>query len=158
MYKRILVAVDGSETSERALREGVRLAKEQHARLRLVHVVDELTAAGERPATPRQFWKAVREAGERILESARARAAQDGIEPETKLLEIRTFGGLVRRVPDLIVADARRWDADLIVIGTHGRRGLSKLLLGSVAEGVMRTAGMSVLLVRAAERKTRRAR
>jgi len=158
MYKRILVAVDGSETSERALHEGVALAKAHRARLRLVHVVDELTVKGGAPSTPADFWKAVRKAGALILESARARAAQDGIEAETKLAEIRTFGSLVRRVPDLIVADARRWKADLIVIGTHGRRGLSKLLLGSVAEGVMRTAGMSVLLVRAAERKTRRAR
>ena len=70
----------------------------------------------------------------------------------------RTFGGVVRRVPNLIVEDARRWKADLIVIGTHGRRGLSKLLLGSVADGVVRTAGMSVLLIRGGERKTRRAR
>ena len=158
MYKRILVAVDGSETSERALREGVRLAKEQHARLRLVHVVDELTAAGERPATPRAFWKAVREVGERILESARASAAKYGIEAETKLAEIRTFGSLVRRVPNLIVDEADRWRADLVVIGTHGRRGMSKLLLGSVADGVVRTSATSVLLVRGAVRKTRRAR
>ena len=158
MYKRILVAIDGSETSERALDEGVALAKAHRARLRLVHVVDELTAKSATPSTPADFWKAVRKAGALILESARARAAQDGIEAETKLLEIRTFGSLVRRVPNLIVEDARRWDADLIVIGTHGRRGLSKLLLGSVADGVVRTAGMSVLLIRGGERKTRRAR
>jgi nucleotide-binding universal stress UspA family protein len=148
MYKRILVAMDGSETSERALYEGIQLAREQRARLRLVHVVDELTAQGERPSTPGEFWKAVRKAGALILESARARAAQGGIEAETKLLEIRTFGSLVRRVPNLIVEDARRWKADLIVIGTHGRRGLSKLLLGSVADGVVRTSATSVLLIR----------
>lgn len=158
MYKRILVAVDGSETAERALREGVALAAAHRARLRLVHVVDELTAAGDTPATPVEFWKAVRKAGSLILEGARARAAKAGIEAETKLAENRTFGGVVRRVPNLIVEDARRWKADLIVIGTHGRRGLSKLLLGSVADGVVRTAGMSVLLIRGGERKTRRAR
>ena len=158
MYKRILVAIDGSDTSERALHEGIALAREHRARLRLVHVVDELTAQGEAPSTPADFWKAVRKAGALILESARARAAQDGIEAETKLLEIRSFGSLVRRIPNLIVEDARRWNADLIVIGTHGRRGLSKLLLGSVADGVVRTAGMSVLLIRGGERKARRAR
>lgn len=158
MYKRILVAIDGSATSERALDEGVALAKAHRARLRLVHVVDELTAKSGTPSTPAEFWKAVRKAGALILESARARAAQGGIEAETRLAEIRTFGSLVRRVPDLIVADARRWQADLIVIGTHGRRGLSKLLLGSVADGVMRTAGVSVLLVRGSERKMRRTR
>jgi nucleotide-binding universal stress UspA family protein len=158
MYKRILVAVDGSETSERALREGIALAKVHRARLRLVHVVDELTAKGETPSTPADFWKAVRKAGERILESARARAAKAGIEAETKLAEIRTFGSVVRRVPNLIVEEAGRWRADLVVIGTHGRRGMSKLLLGSVADGVVRTSATSVLLVRGAERKTRRAR
>lgn len=158
MYKRILVAVDGSATSERALHEGIALATAHRARLRLVHVVDELTAAGDTPATPGEFWKAVRKAGTLILAGARARAATAGVEAETKLAEIRTFGGVVRRVPNLIVEDARRWNADLIVIGTHGRRGLSKLLLGSVADGVVRTAGTSVLLVRGGERKTGRAR
>jgi nucleotide-binding universal stress UspA family protein len=158
MYKRILVAVDGSVTSERALDEGVALARAYRARLRLVHVVDELTAKSATPSTPADFWKAVRKAGALTLESARAQAAQDGIEAETKLAEIRTFGSLVRRVPGLIVEDARRWHADLIVIGTHGRRGLNKVLLGSVADGVVRTAGMSVLLVRGGERKTRRTR
>jgi nucleotide-binding universal stress UspA family protein len=158
MYQRILVATDGSATSERALREAIRLAKEQGARLRVVHVLDELTAKGEVPSTPAEFWKAVRKAGGRILESARARALAEGVEPETKLLEIRTFGSLVRRVPNLIVEEARRWSADLIVIGTHGRRGLSKLLLGSVADGVVRTAGTSVLLIRGAERSARRSR
>jgi nucleotide-binding universal stress UspA family protein len=124
----------------------------------VVHVLDELTAKGEVPSTPAEFWKAVRKAGGRILESARARALEEGVEPETKLLEIRTFGSLVRRVPNLIVEEARRWSADLIVIGTHGRRGLSKLLLGSVADGVVRTAGTSVLLIRGAGRTAPRAR
>jgi nucleotide-binding universal stress UspA family protein len=157
MYQRILVATDGSATSERALREAIRLAKEQGARLRVVHVLDELAARGDVPSTPAEFWKSVRKAGSRILESARARALEEGVEPETKLLEIRTFGSLVRRVPNLIVEEARRWPADLIVIGTHGRRGLSKLLLGSVADGVVRTAGTSVLLIRGAGRTARRA-
>jgi nucleotide-binding universal stress UspA family protein len=158
MYKRILVAIDGSETAERALREGVALAKAHRARLRLVHVVDELTVAGERPATLTDYWKAVRQAGERILESARTHAAKTGIAAETRLAEIRTFGSVVRRVPDVIVDEAERWRADLVVIGTHGRRGLSKLLLGSVADGVVRTSGASVLLIRGTARKTKRAR
>jgi nucleotide-binding universal stress UspA family protein len=158
MYKRILVAVDGSATAERALREGIQLAQEQRARLRLVHVVDELTAAGERPSSPDDYWKAVRGQGERILARASALAAKAGIEAETKLAEIRTFGSVVRRVPSLIVAEADRWRADLVVIGTHGRRGMSKLLLGSVADGVVRTSTSSVLLVRGASRKTMRTR
>lgn len=158
MYRRVLVAIDGSETSDLALRQAIHLAKGQRARLRLVHVVDEVAAKGAMPSTPADFWKAIRKAGARILESARAQALRDGIEPETKLLEIRSFGSLVRRVPNLIVAEAERWRADLVVIGTHGRRGLGKLLLGSVADGVVRTSGASVLLVRGAERRARRGR
>jgi nucleotide-binding universal stress UspA family protein len=61
-------------------------------------------------------------------------------------------------VPSLIVDEAGRWRADLIVIGTHGRRGISKLLLGSVADGVVRTAATSVLLIRGDGREAGRAR
>lgn len=158
MYRRILVALDGSGTSERALREAIRLAREQRARLRLVHVVDEFAAKARPAASLDEFWKAARAAGRRLLEDAAARATKAGIEPETKLLEIRSLGSLVRRVPSLIVGEAGRWGADLIVIGTHGRRGISKLLLGSVADGVVRTATTSVLLVRGAGREAGRAR
>jgi nucleotide-binding universal stress UspA family protein len=63
---------------------------------------------------------------------------------ETELLE--TEG---KRVASVIDDDAKRWPADLIVIGTHGRSGISRLLLGSVAEGVVRGASVPVLLVRA---------
>ena len=155
MYRRVLVAIDGSETSDLALRQAIRLAKAQRARLRLVHVVDEVATNGAMPCAPTDFWKAVRKAGERILESARMRAVRDGVEAETKLLENRAFGSVIRRVSNLIVAEAERWRADLIVIGTHGRRGLSKLLLGSVADGVVRTSGTSVLLVRGAGRRAK---
>ena len=158
MYRRVLVAIDGSEASDLALRQAIQLAKGQRARLRLVHVVDEVAAQGAMPSAPADFWSAVRKAGARILERARARAVRDGVEAETKLLEVRSFGGLVRRVPNLIVAEAERWRADLIVIGTHGRRGLSKFLLGSVADGVVRTSGTSVLLIRGTGRGTRRGR
>jgi len=153
VYRRILVAVDGSDTSELALRQAIQLAKEQGARLRLVHVVDELGVKLEPTRTLDDFWRVARKAGERILAQARTRALKAGIEPETKLSEIRTLGALVRRVATAIVAESERWRADLVVIGTHGRRGLSKLVLGSVADGVVRTCGRPVLLVRPMERK-----
>ena len=156
MYKRILVAVDGSKTSQLALRQGIQLAKEQQAQLRIVHVVDELTLNVESRYQLEDFWNAIRKAGEHILEKARARAVKAGIEPETKLLEIQTMGRLVRRVADFIVKEAERWPADVIVIGTHGRRGLSHLLLGSVAEGVIRISAVPVLLIRGVGRKARR--
>lgn len=148
MYDRILVALDGSETSEHALRHAIRLAGEQRAKLRLLHVVDELGVNLGQTPTPDAFWIAARRAGDRILEQANARVAMAGLEAEPKLIEMRSFGAIVRRVADLIVEDAQGWPADLIVVGTHGRRGLNKILLGSVAEGVIRLASVPVLLIR----------
>jgi nucleotide-binding universal stress UspA family protein len=148
MYKRILVAVDGSETAALALRQAIELARASGARLRLVHVVDEMAVGVAAGRTPDDFWRAARAAGERILRDARALAAKAGVEPETKLAEIRTLGALVRRVSAVIAAESDRWRADLVVLGTHGRPGVSKLVLGSVADGVVRTCGCPVLLVR----------
>lgn len=155
MYKRILVAVDGSDTSNAGLRHAIRLAKNVQARLRLIHVADEVTVNVETAYALEDFGSAIRRAGERILEKARAHAAKAGIQPETKLLEIQTLG---RRISDSIVEEAGRWPADLIVVGTHGRRGFSHLFLGSVAEGVVRISATPVLLIRQRERKPRRGR
>ena len=68
-----------------------------------------------------------------------------GVAVETTLITIDT---LKKRIPEVIAEDAETWPADLIVIGTHGRRGLARLFLGSVAEGVARVASKPVLLVR----------
>jgi nucleotide-binding universal stress UspA family protein len=155
MYKRILVAVDGSETAALALRQAIELARASGARLRLVHVVDEMAGGVAPGRTPDDFWRAAREGGERILRDARALAAKAGAEPETKLVEIRTLGALFRRVSAVIAAESDRWRADLVVLGTHGRRGVSKLVLGSVADGVVRTCGSPVLLVRPTARRGR---
>jgi nucleotide-binding universal stress UspA family protein len=157
MYKRIVVALDGSETAQRALRSAVGLAAGLRARLRLVYVVDELGANLGPTYTPEDFWKAARSAGERILRNASARVTKAGVQPETRLLENRTFGAVGRRVAELIVADAEASPADLIVIGTHGRRGLSKVVFGSVAEGVLRASDIPVLLIRGVEIKAPRA-
>jgi nucleotide-binding universal stress UspA family protein len=158
MYERILVAVDGSATSELALDHAIELAKAMHARLRIVHVVDELAMNIGPVRTPDEFWKAACKAGESLLEASRASAAKGAVDAETRLLKIRTLGGLVRHVADKIAEEAERWPADLVVIGTHGRRGLSKLFLGSVAQGVTRLCNAPVLLVRGVGRKARRAR
>jgi len=155
MYKRILAAIDGSETSNLGLRHAIRLAKEQNAQLRLVNVVDEVVVDVETPTALMEFWNARRKSGDVLLQGARRLAAKAAIEPETKLLEIQTFG---QRIADLIVEEAKRWPADLIVIGTHGRRGLSHVFLGSVAEGVIRISATPVLLIRGLESKPRRPR
>ena len=146
MFKRILVAVDGSDTAEQALLEAINLAKEHQAQLRIVHAVDivNLNLATEFP-NPAEITDAMIKGGREILRKAEAVARGAGVAVETRLIEIDT---LRHRIPEMIAADAEAWPADLIVICTHGRRGLSRLFLGSVAEGVVRVATKPVLLIR----------
>jgi nucleotide-binding universal stress UspA family protein len=147
-YRRILVAVDGSPTSMKGLREAIRLAKDGRAQLLLLHVVNELPAFasldGFVPGV--DLVPALRKGGQRILAKAKAAAEKEGIRAKTLLRE--TLGG---PAADAIVRGARRQRADLIVLGTHGRRGLRRLVLGSDAEAVVRTSPVPVLLVRAAK-------
>lgn len=149
MYQRILVAVDGSATSDMAVNEATRLAKERNAALRLAHVIDD-TLGYTTLETPHQvatYQAELREAGARVLAAAAALARAAGLEAETTLLSLDGAG---QHVYDAIEQEAERWLADLIVIGTHGRRGFRRLLLGSVAEGLVRVATRPVLLIRQA--------
>ncbi|MFZ3018714.1 MAG: universal stress protein [Gallionella sp.] len=148
MYQRILVPIDGSETAERALREAIKLA-DGKAQLRLLHVVEEiypLDAEGYAFVDYAALREVARSSGERLLAKAGETANQAGAKVETSLLEAEG-----ERVASVIDAEARNWPADLIVIGSHGRSGFSRLLFGSVAEGVVRGASVPVLLVRSAE-------
>jgi len=130
MYKRILVAVDGSATSERALREAATLAREAQGQLLLVHVVDEFIYNWDADYIAQtEVSEAFAARGRELLNKASASVADAGISVATKLIE--TIG---RRVPELIAEEAETWPADLIVMGSHGRRGLSHLFIGSVAE------------------------
>jgi nucleotide-binding universal stress UspA family protein len=147
-YRRILVAVDGSPTSMKGLREAIRLAKDGRAQLLLLHVVNEFYAFasldGFAPGV--DLVPALREGGQRVLAKAKAAAEKEGIRAKTLLRE--TLGG---PAAGSIVRDARRQRADLIVLGTHGRRGLRRMVLGSDAEAVVRSSPVPVLLVRAAK-------
>ena len=148
MYNHILVAVDGSDTSNLALQEAIKLAKDQHSSLRLCHVVD-LTLAYSDAAAPYAFeyQKAVQAAGQKVIADCSANVGEAGIKFDTALIVIEVLG---QHIYDAIEEAAKRWPADLIVIGTHGRRGFRRLLLGSVAEGVTRVASRPVLLIRGA--------
>jgi nucleotide-binding universal stress UspA family protein len=147
MYKHILVAVDGSDTSNLALQEAMKLAKEQQAALRLVHAVDETLAymTMDTAYALADFQKAMREAGQKVLATCAATAREAGIEVDTKFVVLEVP---MQRICDAIIDEAKRWPADLIVIGTHGRHGFNHLLLGSVAEGVIRLAAKPVLVIR----------
>lgn len=147
MYPRILVAVDGSLTSDNALAEAIGLAGEQGSALRLVHVVDDSSPflIAETPIQMEEYERALRRAGEQVLAKALATVRSSGLEAEIKLIQVVTIN---EHASDAVVAEANHWPADLIVIGTHGRRGFRHLMLGSVAERVIRMATQPVLLVR----------
>ena len=146
MYQRILVPVDGSDISDNGLREAMRLARDQNARLRLIHVVDELAviAAYEGTIYSNELIQALRDSGNKILLKAADKVKSAGLQVETSLIE--AHGG---HAGDAIVKDAQQWPADVIVLGTHGRRGMARLVMGSDAEQVVRQATMPVLLVKA---------
>jgi nucleotide-binding universal stress UspA family protein len=144
MYKRILVAFDESRVAERALHEALMLAKDGESAVRVVHAVDVMF-----PATTDMVYvdlETYREdrvrAGRQVLDRAAALAKEAGVEAELGVLEVEGS-----RFSNAILDDAKRWPADLIVVGTHGRGALIHLLLGSVAERIVRHARVPVLLV-----------
>jgi nucleotide-binding universal stress UspA family protein len=146
MYAKILVPVDGSAASTRGLTEAIALAKLVGAKVRLVHVVNELImapayAAGAQYA---HVIESMRAHGKVVLQEAEKRVRDQGIEPESVVIE--SVGG---SAGDVIVEQAAKWNAELIVLGTHGRRGLKRMVLGSDAEHVVRYSNTPVLLVRA---------
>jgi nucleotide-binding universal stress UspA family protein len=149
MYQRILVPFDGSVTSTRGLDEAIALGQLTGARLRLVHLVDDLlyaTGFETGAVYSSDVLPLMRDAGRKILGDGQARAQRAGIDADTQLLE-----GMGARLADAVAEQAKAWGAELIVIGTHGRRGVGRWLLGSDAEQVLRSAPVPVLLVRAPE-------
>ena len=144
-YKRILAAVDGSKASNKGLREALRLARREGARLVLLNVVNDFYAfVGMDGPAPVDIVPMLRESGKRVLARAEATARKAGIKPLIVMREI--VGG---PAADAIVREARKQRADVIVLGTHGRRGVRRLVMGSDAEQVVRTSPVPVLLVRA---------
>ena len=143
-YRRILAAVDGSPTSNKGLREALRVAKREGARLFVLNVVNDFPAlaVAEGPP-PIDLLPLLREGGKRILARAGAAARKAGVKPALLTREI--IGGPVAHA---IVREARKQRCDLIVLGTHGRRGVRRMVLGSDAEQVVRTSPVPVLLVR----------
>ena len=149
MYQRILVPVDGSQPSNHALTKAIEVARLTHGRLRLMHVIDELSAAHARSAYAgygSDWLGEVRREGAAMLEAGRAQAKAAGVEAETLLHD--SFSS---HLAEVVVDEATRWQADLIVLGTHGRRGIGRIFMGSGAENILRTAKVPVLLVRVPE-------
>ena len=145
MFKQILLPVDGSNTSNAAIHQALALAKEQGAKIRLLTIYEPIkhgTAEGRIDLTA-----AMRMEGEAILKDAEKASAGSGVEVTTILVNAGA-----RRIATAIVEEGEACGADLIFIGTHGRKGFEHLVLGSVAEGVVRRATVPVLLTRIRER------
>jgi nucleotide-binding universal stress UspA family protein len=141
-YRRILVPVDGSPTSNKALVAALNIARDGDGRVRLVHVVDELgyltgfEASGE-------VFTLLAQTGERVLADSAQIARSAGVDAETQFLDEPGV-----RLGDAVARAASEWQADLVVVGTHGRRGVQRALLGSGAEQIIRMAPVPVLVIR----------
>lgn len=148
MYKHILVAIDDSRTSRKALDEAIALAKLHGARLEIAHAVDEslvqaFTTHGAALADPKQFESALVSGGNSLLDEALETARAAGLEPGRHLLVSAD-----QHADDQIAKAVEATGADLLIVGSHGRRGVRRLLLGSVAENLLRKVSVSVLIVR----------
>jgi nucleotide-binding universal stress UspA family protein len=147
VYKRILMATDGSGVSDQALHQAVMLAKTFNAELKIVCVIDRYSYDQSWWVSPGAFNSIVegmRERAREVLDRAAVTASQAGV--QARIAAIETAEG--ERLSGRIAKEGEEWPADLLVLGTHGRRGMDHVVLGSVAEGVVRSATAPVLLVR----------
>lgn len=149
MYKHILVAIDDSSTAIKALAEAATLARMHGASLEIVHAVDEgpFRAFGHHGDTslidPDVVRTALESEGVGILAKAVAQVDLTGLQSTQRVLESDHA-----HVDDQIAEAVVKTGADLLVVGSHGRRGVQHLLLGSVAEKLLRKVSISVLIVR----------
>jgi nucleotide-binding universal stress UspA family protein len=149
VYQRILVPIDGSPTSDKALTTAIQMAQAFGARLRLIHVMEEtayLTGYDPFGGYAGDLIRIMRESGEKILEEGMKAVQAAGVAVDTMLID-----ELGQRLGEAVANGAKLWNADLIVVGTHGRRGVGRLLMGSGAEQIIRQAPMPVLVVRSPE-------
>ncbi|MCG1043354.1 universal stress protein [Mycetohabitans sp. B8] len=144
MYHRILVAIDGSHTSRQAFNAALDLAASEGAQLRPVFIVDDIPLYYSVPGyDPSIIVHAQTEEGQRVIDEAADAMRARGIVGTTQMLTTSSLEGIA----ECIVRAAQAFNADLLVLGTHGRRGVRRLVLGSVAEQTLRLAQLPVLLI-----------
>lgn len=148
MYKHILIALDDSETSLKALDEAILLARNLNAVLEIAHAVDESVMQtfanhGMPEVDPAKIHYALLDSGRMTLSEGVAKAKAAGLTPRERFLSSED-----RSASDQIASAVKDSGADLLVVGSHGRRGVKRMLLGSVAENLMRKVDISVLVVR----------
>ncbi len=149
MYRRILVPIDGSQTSTRALIAALQMARESAGSVRLIHVIEELAqviAYDPYGAYAGDLVKVMRDNGQTILGKGLDVAKSAGVDADQRLVEAAG-----QRLAEVVNKEVEAYHADLIVLGTHGRRGIGRVLLGSGAEQIIRSALVPVLVIRADE-------
>jgi nucleotide-binding universal stress UspA family protein len=137
-FHKILIAIDGTESSEKVASNGLQLAKQFDAEIALVSIINNREDVDEDPATPREL--------DDMLEHNLNTIQLSLIEKIFKDVPVKSF--IEKGIPyKVIVATAEKWGADIIVMGTHGRKGIPHLLLGSVAEDVIRHSKKSLVII-----------
>jgi nucleotide-binding universal stress UspA family protein len=137
MYKKVMVAIGDDETSPFALREALHIASKDGAKLCVVHAIAK---------TDDEESRKNEQAGASLLEQAKSSAGAQA-QVETRLLkDVGEYG--LNSIAEVVANAAAEWGADLLVVGTKGRRGLERLVIGSVAEKLVHTVEISILLVR----------
>lgn len=142
LFKKILVPIDGSDTADKALRMALDMARESLASVRFIHVIDDdrYFSSYELSSDLRTY---ALDKAKKLLQNAMDAAAALGVNADTQL--VNQPG---QRVGENVADAVQDWGADLVVVGSHGRRGLGRLLLGSGAEQVVRLSSVPVLVVR----------
>jgi nucleotide-binding universal stress UspA family protein len=148
MYKNILIATDGSELAEKGVDQGVELAKETGAKLTFVSVTELLPSYGivaaewaSSPVAFQEYREAITKAATEILTKAKDKAKAAGVTAEAVHVENQSPA-------QGIVEAAKSHGSDLIIISSHGRRGVNKLLLGSQAAEVLSLSTVPVLVIK----------
>ncbi|RLM59463.1 universal stress protein [Halobellus sp. Atlit-31R] len=144
MYDRILLPTDGSDCADLAVEHAIDLAAQYDAELHVLSVVDARDVSHSAPAiSPEQVEQTLRERAEAVVEEVAERAAD---------ADVPVVTAIEPGIPDDVVVDyAADHDCDLVVMGTHGRTGLERYLLGSVTERTVRRSDVPVLTVRSPE-------
>lgn len=146
MYKHVLVPIDGSETARLGLNEAIELARHLKAQIRLIYVINKLpwvSPAEIPPEAVQTFIDQLRGSGESVVHEAITAVRDAGVAVDSRLIE-----ALGSEAGECIVEEAVSWPADLIVCGTHGRRGVRRILMGSDAEYILRRSPVPVLMIR----------
>lgn len=151
MYRRILVAVDGSAASNKALTAALEMASYSGGRsvIKLIHVLDEMAYfAGLDPyaGQSNSVISVMRDAGTKILTDGLAICQSAGVQADTVLVD-----RLGARLAETVAEQAKQWPASLVVVGTHGRKGIGRVLMGSGAEHIIRLSTCPVLVIRSDE-------